>query len=198
DRLYATMGDLGVPELAQRLDHLAGKILRLNADGSVPDDNPFAGSFVYALGLRNPQGLAWDRAGRLIASEHGPTGRDEINHIRPGANYGWPAVRGKAGDPRYVDPIVESGEDTWAPSGIALRENELFVAGLRSQQLFRMTLGPDLQVIRTALLLEGTPGRLRDVVVGPAGVLYVSTSNRDGGADHPREYYDDMILKLVP
>jgi glucose/arabinose dehydrogenase len=140
-KLYFSIGDAGVPELAQRLESLAGKILRLNADGSVPADNPFAGSPVYSLGHRNPQGLAWDREGRLIAAEHGPTGHDEINLIRPGANYGWPRVRGKAGDARYVDPLIESGDETWAPSGIAIRDDDLFVAGLRSQQLLRMSLG---------------------------------------------------------
>ena len=90
-KLYVTMGDAAQPALAQDRDSYAGKILRLNADGRVPDDNPFTGSRVY-LGHRNPQGLAWDRAGRLVSSEHGPSGfpccQDEINLIRPGRNYG--------------------------------------------------------------------------------------------------------------
>jgi glucose/arabinose dehydrogenase len=195
-KLYVSIGDAGVPELAQRLESLAGKILRLNADGSVPADNPFAGSPVYSLGHRNPQGLAWDRQGRLIAAEHGPTGRDEINLIRPGANYGWPRVRGKAGDARYVDPLIESGDETWAPSGIAIRDDDLFVAGLRSQQLLRMSLGRDLEVTRAAPLLEGTYGRLRDVVVGPDGALYVTTSNRDRTTTDIDDD-DDRILKVT-
>jgi glucose/arabinose dehydrogenase len=190
------MGDVGQPELAQQPGSLAGKILRLNADGSVPADNPFAGSPVYSLGHRNPQGLAWDRKGRLIAAEHGSSGRDEINHIRPGANYGWPRVVGKAGDARYADPIIESGRQTWAPSGIAIRGDDLFVAGLRSQQLLRMTLGPDLEITHVAALLERAHGRLRDVVVGPDGALYVTTSNRDGTGELPAE--DDRILKVTP
>ena len=195
-KLYFTIGDAGVPELAQRLESLAGKILRVNADGSVPADNPFAGSPVYSLGHRNPQGLAWDREGRLIASEHGPTGRDKINLIRPGANYGWPRVRGKAGDARYVDPLIESGDDTWAPSGIAILDDELFVAGLRSQQLLRMSLGRDVEVTRTTSLLEQTYGRLRDVVVGPEGALYVTTSNRDRTTTDIDDD-DDRILKVT-
>jgi glucose/arabinose dehydrogenase len=195
-KLYFTIGDAGVPELAQRLESLAGKILRVNADGSVPADNPFAGSPVYSLGHRNPQGLAWDREGRLIAAEHGPTGRDKINLIRPGENYGWPRVRGKAGDARYVDPLIESGDDTWAPSGIAIRDDELFVAGLRSQQLLRMKLGRDLEVTRTTSLLEQTYGRLRDVVVGPEGALYVTTSNRDRTTTDIDDD-DDRILKVT-
>lgn len=195
-KLYFSLGDAGVAELAQRLDSLAGKILRVNPDGSVPADNPFPGSPVYSFGHRNPQGLAWDRDGRMIAAEHGPTGRDEINLIRPGANYGWPRVRGKAGDARYVDPLVESGDDTWAPSGIALHNGGLFVAGLRGQQLYRMTIGRDLEVTRAASLLERTYGRLRDVVVGPEGALYVTTSNRDGYTTDIDDD-DDRILKLT-
>jgi len=195
-RLYFSLGDAGVAELAQRLDSLAGKILRVNPDGSVPADNPFAGSPVYSFGHRNPQGLAWDRDGRMIAAEHGPTGRDEINLIRPGANYGWPRVRGKAGDARYVDPLIESGDDTWAPSGIAIRNDDLFVAGLRGQQLYRMTIGRDLEVTRAASLLERTYGRLRDVVVGPEGALYITTSNRDGYTTDIDDD-DDRILKVT-
>jgi len=197
-KLYATLGDVGMRDLAQRLDSLAGKILRLNADGSVPADNPFAGSLVYSLGHRNPQGLAWDRDGRLIASEHGPTGHDEINYIRPGANYGWPRVRGKAGEAPFLDPIIESGNDTWAPSGIAIRDHELFMTGLRGQQLYRMTLGPELEVTRRPSLLAGTHGRLRDVVVAPDGALYVCTSNRDGAADPATVPEEDFILKVTP
>jgi aldose sugar dehydrogenase len=195
-KLYVTMGDAAQPELAQQRESPAGKILRLNSDGSVPPDNPFAGSPVYSLGHRNPQGLAWDRRGRLIAAEHGPSARDEVNHIRPGANYGWPRVEGRAGDSRYADPIAESGRQTWAPSGIAIRGDELFVAGLRGRQLVRMTLGPNLEVTRVSALLEGSYGRLRDVVVGPDGALYVATSNRDGRGQPATE--DDRILKVSP
>src|SRR5262249_25506857 len=105
-KLYVTMGDAGQDRLAQQRDPLAGKILRINADGSVPGDNPFQGSPVWTLGHRNPQGLAWDSRGRLLESEHGPSGfpggHDEINLIQPGKNYGWPEVYGKSGDGRFV------------------------------------------------------------------------------------------------
>ena len=195
-KLYATTGDNHTDALAQRRDSLAGKILRLNADGSIPSDNPFPGSPIYSLGHRNPQGLAWDREGRMLASEHGPTGHDEINYIRPGANYGWPEVRGKASDARYVDPIIESGDDTWAPSGIAMRGDDLFVAALRSQQLLRITLGRDLEIKAVASLLERSYGRLRDVVVGPEGALYVTTSNRDGYTTEIDDD-DDRILRVT-
>lgn len=194
-RLYVTTGDASEPRLAQQRDALAGKILRLNRDGSVPDDNPFPGSLVFSLGHRNPQGLAWDPAGRLLAAEHGPTGHDEINHILPGRNYGWPEVRGRDGDPRYVDPLLESGLDTWAPSGIAFLGGDLFVAGLRGQRLLRVTPAPDLRsAVRVVALLAGAYGRLRDVVVGPDGALYVTTSNRDGRGRPVPE--DDRILRV--
>jgi len=194
-RLYVTTGDAAEPRLAQRRDSLAGKILRVNPDGTVPEDNPFPGSPVFSLGHRNPQGLAWDPSGRLFAAEHGPSGHDEINHILAGRNYGWPEVRGQGGDTRYVEPLLESTQDTWAPSGIAFLGGDLFVAGLRGQRLLRVSLAPDLsRVVRVATLLSGTHGRLRDVVVGPDGVLYVTTSNRDGrGWPRPD---DDRIVRV--
>ncbi|OLB96026.1 MAG: hypothetical protein AUH30_13780 [Candidatus Rokubacteria bacterium 13_1_40CM_68_15] len=198
-KLYVTMGDAGQDRLAQRLDSLAGKILRINADGSVPADNPFQGSPIWTLGHRNPQGLAWDDRGRLFESEHGPSGfpggHDEINLIQPGKNYGWPEVYGKRGDPRFVDPLIESGRDTWAPSGIAILGDHLYVAALRGKRLLRMRLSGD-GVVADGDWLKGTHGRLREVVVGPDGALYVATSNRDGRGSPASE--DDRILRVWP
>jgi glucose/arabinose dehydrogenase len=199
-RLYATMGDAAEPRLAQAKESLNGKVLRLNADGSVPADNPFPGSPVLSLGHRNPQGLAWDAKGRLLAAEHGPSRRDEINHIQPGKNYGWPDVAG-ADDPvaqqrGYVDPIVESEHDTWAPSGIAWRGDTLWIAALRGERLVAISLDADLRITNARSLLRRGPGRLRDVVVGPDGALYVTTSNRDGRGSVRGG--DDKILKVMP
>lgn len=195
-KLYVTTGDAVEPPLAQRRDSLAGKILRLNPDGTVPEDNPFSGSPVYSLGHRNPQGLAWDRVGRLLAAEHGPSGHDEVNRILPGRSYGWPEVAGAGGSPRYVDPILESGTETWAPSGIGLLGSDLFVAALRGRRLLQVTLDAELRVVRAAAILAGTHGRLRDVVVGPDGALYITTSNRDGrGWPAPD---DDRVLRVTP
>jgi glucose/arabinose dehydrogenase len=195
-KLYVTTGDAAEPRLSQRMDSLAGKILRLNPDGSVPPDNPFPGSPIYSLGHRNPQGIAWNGAGRLFAAEHGPSGHDEVNRILPGRNYGWPDVAGKGGEPRYVDPLLESGSDTWAPSGIAALGSDLFVAGLRGRRLLRIRLRAEASVAGVEALLAGTYGRLRDVVVGPDGALYVTTSNRDGrGSPTPD---DDRILRVIP
>jgi glucose/arabinose dehydrogenase len=199
-KLYVTTGDAAEPGLAQRLDSPAGKILRLNPDGTVPADNPFPGSPVYSLGHRNVQGIAWDRAGRLWASEHGPSGvpwgHDELNRIRPGGNYGWPDVYGRAGRPPFEDPVLESGRRTWAPAGIAILGEDLYMAQLRGERLLRVRLTADGRAAATATLLSGTHGRLRDVVVSPAGTLYVTTSNRDGrGRPAPD---DDRILELIP
>lgn len=199
-KLYVTMGDAAEPSLAQDPESWAGKILRIEADGGVPGDNPFPGSPVYSLGHRNPQGLAWERRGRLLAAEHGPRGHDEINHVVAGRNYGWPRVQGRAEasaeDARYVDPLLESGRETWAPGGIAVVGNHLYVAGLRGRRLLRVALDIDLVVRRTESLLEDRYGRLRDVVAGPDGALYVTTSNRDGrGSPAPD---DDRILRVVP
>lgn len=194
--LYVTTGDAANPPLAQDLGSLAGKILRLNPDGTPPADNPLAGSPVYSLGHRNPQGIAWDRSGRLFAAEHGPSAHDEINRILPGRNYGWPEAHGRAGDRRFAEPLLESGGDTWAPSGIAFLGDDLFVAGLRGQRLLWVTFAPDGSVARVQSLLERTHGRLRDVVAGPDGALYVTTSNRDGrGLPAPD---DDRILRVRP
>ncbi|MGH7391059.1 MAG: PQQ-dependent sugar dehydrogenase [Candidatus Rokuibacteriota bacterium] len=199
-KLYATTGDAGESRLAQQRDSLAGKILRLDADGGVPADNPFAGSAIWSLGHRNPQGLAWDERGRLYAAEHGPSGlpccHDEVNLILPGRNYGWPEVYGRGGDPRFVDPIVESGLGTWAPSGMAFSGGSLYVAGLRGRALYQVRLTDDGRSAGTARLLADAYGRLRDVVAGPDGALYVTTSNRDGRGSPAAD--DDRILRVVP
>lgn len=195
-KLYVTTGDAAQPTLAQRRDSLAGKILRLEPDGGVPGDNPFPGSPVYSLGHRNPQGLAWDPSGHLLAAEHGPSGHDEVNRIEPGRNYGWPDVAGKNGRGDSVEPLVESGDATWAPSGLAIAGRDVFVAALRGRRLLRFTLGPGETLRPAEPLLVGTDGRLRAVVVGPDGALYVSTSNRDGRGAPARD--DDRVLRVVP
>jgi aldose sugar dehydrogenase len=196
-KLYATTGDAAQPALAQRPDSLAGKILRLEPDGSPPVDNPFRGSLVFSLGHRNPQGLAWDQGGRLWAAEHGPSAHDEVNRIQPGRNYGWPEATGRgSGDARFVDPVLESGSTTWAPSGIAFLGDDLFVAALRGRRLLRVALRPNGTVAAVDALLAGDYGRLRDVVLGPDGALWVATSNRDGRGFPEAD--DDRILRVVP
>jgi len=209
-KLYATTGETFRGELAQQASNLAGKILRLNPDGSVPDDNPFAGSLVYSLGHRNPQGLAWSVTGQLYSTEHGPSGemglccRDELNRIEAGGNYGWPLVTTGTDDPRFVLPVLHSGDDTWAPSSLAAYkgtalapwQGNLFFGALRGRHLHRVILSADGTVASHEQLFAGQYGRIRAVTEGPDGHLYFSTSNRDGrGTPAPD---DDRILRVVP
>lgn len=204
-KLYVTTGDAADPPNAQDLRSLGGKILRLNPDGSLPLDNPFRGSPVWTLGHRNPQGLAWHPAtGQLFATEHGTSVHDEINIIQPGKNYGWPTVIGPARDPRFVDPILTFTPNI-APSGAAFAgrrypewQGNLLFATLRGRHLHRVVLAPpDYALVPThERLFDDTFGRLRDIVEGPDGALYLLTNNRDGrGSPAPD---DDKLLRIVP
>jgi aldose sugar dehydrogenase len=119
DLLYVTTGDALIPNLSQDTNSLAGKILRVNPDGSPAENNPF-GNLVYSYGHRNPQGLAWDSQGRLWSVEHGPAAQDEINLIEAGENYGWPIIEGGQRRQGMRTPNRHSGNDTWAPGGLAI------------------------------------------------------------------------------
>lgn len=105
----------------------------MNLDGSVPSDNPFPNSYIYSYGHRNPQGLAWDSDGNLFATEHGQTALDEINQIEKGHNYGWPVIEGDETSEGMETPIVHSGEDTWAPSGMSYLDELFYFASLRGE-----------------------------------------------------------------
>ncbi len=206
--LYWTVGDTFRDDLAQAPDSNNGKILRITRDGAVPSDNPFPGSPVWSMGHRNPQGLAWQRGtGRLYATEHGPSGgqgsgQDEVNYIEKGKNYGWPTIRGEQRREGLEAPIVQSSAAvTWAPGGATFvssgpwRGSFLFT-GLRGQALYRLTVDPaNPRTVTSFETLYGSAyGRLRDVVEGPDGALYILTSNRDGrGSPRPE---DDRVLRL--
>lgn len=182
--LYITTGDAQNPSQAQDINSLAGKILRLAEDGYS----------IYSFGHRNPQGLAWDDRGRLWATEHGSSGMDEINLIEPGKNYGWPAIRGDDTNPGMESPQLHSGSGTWAPAGAAFVNNSIFFAGLRGQALYQATVAA--AKISLTEHLKGKFGRLRDVVLGPDGLLYLTTGNRDGRGDPQAD--DDKIIRLDP
>lgn len=209
-KLYLTTGDGEVPGRAQDTSSPNGKILRLNADGSIPSDDPFPGSAAWSYGHRNVQGIAFHPdTGSLYETEHGPSGlvplccQDEVNRIERGKNYGWPAVTGQPHDARFVDPLTWSGRtDTWAPSGATflthagpLRGSFIF-ATLRGRHLHRVVFGPDgNSVLFEERLLADQFGRLRDVFELPSGQLLVLTSNRDGrGGPLPA---DDRILLVT-
>jgi glucose/arabinose dehydrogenase len=210
-KLYATIGEGNERPLAQSLDKLAGKVLRLNPDGSVPADNPYPKSFVWSFGHRNQQGLAFQPGtGRLFATEHGtgPGGGNELNVIEKGKNYGWPTVIGDVADDRFVRPIMVRPEGPTGATFVtgdrypALRDNLLITtinsANPAAQLLLRVVLkpGPAPEVLRTDVLIEGTYGRLRDVIQGPDGFLYLGTSNRDGRFQPKPE--DDRVIRLLP
>jgi len=202
--LYITTGDAANEELAQDVASYAGKILRLNADGTTPRGNPF-GSPVYSYGHRNPQGLDWHPAtGDLWAAEHGATGNDEINVVDGGANYGWPRIQGNQTLPAMRAPITFYSPAV-APSGASFYRgqrfpqfaNNLFVATLRGTLLLRLRIDPSARrLIGQERLLEGQFGRIRDVVTGPDGYVYFCTNNRDGRGDPTSD--DDRIARLVP
>ncbi len=182
-KLYITTGDAGNPDIAQNLESLNGKILRLNDDGSIPDDNPF-GSSVWSTGHRNAQGLAWDSQGRLWSTEHGPsgseTGNDEVNLIEPGKNYGWPLLRGMQTQEGYTAPVIESGRnDTWAPSGAVIVDDVLYFAGLRGAAVYRVPVD-GMSMDTFEVLYKNEFGRIRNVVVSPEGQLWIMTSNGAG------------------
>ena len=207
--LYVSTGDTWHSELAQDMESLAGKILRYTPKGNIPNDNPFPSSPIYSLGHRNTQGLAWHpESGILFSSEHGPTGefglygRDIINVVRKGGNYGWPLVLGVAKVLPYLDPIIMWLKTT-PPSGMTFWDNYLFVATLRSETLIRIHLeqfDESYQVKGIDRLFAedwdtGTFGRLRDAVAGPDGALYILTNNYDGRGV-PREG-DDKIIRIT-
>ena len=204
NKLYITTGDAGNSSLSQSYTSLAGKILRIELDGRIPRDNPFPNSPVYSLGHRNPEGLAWNSKNVLYESEHGQSAHDEINIIKPGANYGWPLVQGDEDSTEIViqKPILHSGEVTWAPSGIALVnqgpwQGKLLVTNLRGQQLLVITLNENGEIVKNVeSFFKNEYGRLREVVQGKDGSIYISTSNRDGRGNP--NIGDDKIIKLTP
>ena len=210
EKLYVTTGEAGNTALAQDLNSLGGKILRINSDGTIPDDNPFADSAVYSFGHRNPQGLDWDpKTGKLVISEHGPSGErgfahDEVNVIESGKNYGWPEVIGDEIKPGLETPLLHTGDETWAPSGASFYnsdnieewENMFFIATLRGNHLRMLDLDLENNQVLSSVALFTEFGRLRDASMGPDGNLYILTSNRDGrGWPAPN---DDRILRIIP
>ncbi len=197
--LYITTGDAGQTQLAQDKNSLAGKILRLKNDGSVPEDNPFNNP-IYSYGHRNPQGLAWDDKGSLWATEHGPSGMnsgfDEINLIEKGKNYGWPEITGKEKREGMASPIIQSGsEDTWAPAALEIINNKIFFSGLRGSSLYTGDI-IDKNIENLKANFTNDWGRLRVCKYGPDSWLYLATSNTDGRGN-PKEN-DDKIIKINP
>lgn len=207
--LYIGTGDAREPSLSQSPESLAGKILRVNENGGIPDDNPIPGSPVYLLGIRNTQGFDWLDPGTLIVTDHGPTGEmglsghDEVSIARAGENLGWPEIVGCQSRENRVTPSI-SWRDAVPPGGavyyqggdIPEWQGSLIMATLGSRHLHRLVIDQEggLAISRHEVYFRNEHGRLREVVVGPGGELYVTTSNCDSRGSCPTER--DVILRI--
>jgi len=213
-KLFITTGDATDRALAQRLDSLAGKTLRVNDDGSIPSDNPLAGQpgargEIWTIGHRNSQGLDWQPGSDLMfQTEHGPSGfdgpegGDEVNIVERGNNYGWPIIHHKETREGLVSPLIEYTPACAPGSASFYRgrvfqqfEGNLFFGCLRGERIVRVVLD-GRRVVSQENLLEKQYGRIRDVAEGPDGYIYFSTSNRDGRGSPAAD--DDRIIRLVP
>lgn len=196
--LYVTTGDAQEPTEAQNTKTLGGKILRITKEGKPAPGNPFNNE-VYSYGHRNPQGIAWDAQGNLWSTEHGrsgvQSGLDELNKIEPGKNYGWPDIEGDENAAGMITPNLNSTASvTWAPGGTAMIDNTLYLTGLRGQSLYSVNLSEN--PLKTNTHFKGEYGRIREVVAGPDGLLYITTSNNDGRGIPLSG--DDKIIRLNP
>ena len=171
--LYITTGDAGEPSQAQNKDNLAGKILRVTDLGQAAAGNPF-NNLVYSLGHRNPQGIAWDSSGNLWQTEHGRSGDKKADGMIP--------------------PVRHSGAtNTWAPAGADFIGNSLFYGGLKGQTLYEVVL-KDNKIAEFKEHFKGEYGRIREVITGPDGMLYITTSNQDGRGSPASA--DDRIIRI--
>lgn len=201
-KLYITTGDATDGDIAQDMQSLGGKLLRVNDDGSIPADNPFPGSPIWTLGHRNAQGIDWDpKSGVLWSSEHGPSGfdggfgADEVNLVERGKNYGWPRIHHRETAPGLVSPFLEYSP-AHAPASGAFWRGDFWFGCLRGSHLHHVVIDPNdrRKVLREEELFDGDYGRIREVAAGPDGALYFTTSNRDGRGN-VREG-DDRVFKI--
>ena len=211
--LYVSTGDATNKNLPQDVNSSAGKILRVTPEGEVPADNPFPGSPVFSLGHRNPQGITWDlERGRMFSTEHGPStfdgppGGDEINLIIAGGNYSWPLGSHDNVPQGTIGPLIQftpaeapASALFYADDALPFFKGNLFFGALRGEGLVRVILNEnangEISVASVEKIIADV-GRVRDVVTGPDGSLYFSTSNRDGrGAVRDG---DDKIYRIFP
>jgi len=212
-KLFMTTGDaLSDATYPQSLTALNGKVLRLNLDGSVPEDNPISGSYIWTWGHRNPQGLVISPLGIMYSSEHGPSNDDELNIIEKGRNYGWPTVMGFCDEPtetqfctdnNVMEPIAAwtptlavAGTDFFHQGAIPEWQNNLLVTSLKASQLTALELSPDgRSVINEETYFQDWWGRLRDICISPDGRVFLAVSNRDGRGTVQEG--DDRIVEIT-
>ena len=190
--LFVSTGDAEDKPNAQDTSSRNGKILRVDADGKVPSDNPFDNA-VWTTGHRNVEGLAFDETGQLWASEFGDKAEDELNMVVRGGNYGWPDVEGGDGPGGYRDPLATWPTDDCSPSGIAIAHGRAWLGALQGECVFSVVLrGSQRGTVQRHF--GGQNGRIRAVAAAPGGQLWVGTSNKDGRADPGPE--DDQLLRV--
>ena len=211
-KLIFTTGDAQNTSTSQDIKSLNGKTLRLNLDGTIPVDNPLAGSPVWSWGHRNPQGLAFSPDGQILySSEHGPSNDDEVNIIQKGRNYGWPKVEGFCdtsnettfcNDSNVVEPIFAwtptlavAGIDFYNSDLIPEWKNSLLVTSLKASKITQLLLNESgTEVLKTKDFFIGKFGRLRDICISPEGKVYIAVSNRDGRGSAKAD--DDRIIEI--
>lgn len=210
NKLYITTGDAGERKLAQGLDNLYGKILRINADGTIPSDNPFANSPIWSYGHRNPQGIDWHASGTMWSTEHGPSGfdgpggGDEVNVIVKGGNYGWPEVSHEDSKEGMISPLLVFTPADAPASGMFYKSGK--IEEFKNTFLFGCLRGQGIIVVKVK---EGDPtkfdsfkkiatdyGRIREIAEGPDGSIYFSSSNKDGRGNVKKG--DDKIYRIMP
>jgi glucose/arabinose dehydrogenase len=212
--LYVGTGDAGIPDLSQDPESLAGKLLRVTDEGEIPDDNPW-GTAAWVIGIRNLQAFDWRDDGRILLADHGPSGlpaengwegHDEVNIAEPGDNLGWPDIY-RCQEEEGLRPPSMTWQDALPPGGAAIDPGSAvpdwagsFLVGVLGfgddiGHLHRVTFSDDGNVETSEVYLQGEYGRMRDVVVGPDGALYVTTSNCDGRATCPAP--GDRILRIT-
>lgn len=211
--LWAT-GDQARKETVQNLEEPYGKVLRMDLDGNIPGDNPIQGSYVYAWGFRNMQGMVVTPEGKIYISEHGDATEDEVNLVRPGGNYGFPDIEGvvdndleqafakKHGaiDPllSWTPTIAPAGMDYYASNKIPEWNNALLLTMLKGQGLRILKLDEDGdEIVREEIFLEKRYGRIRDICVSPSGDVYIATSNHDWNPMTDPDTLDDRILRIA-
>jgi aldose sugar dehydrogenase len=212
-KLYITTGDATDRGLAQEMNSINGKTLRLNDDGTIPPDNPFVNQpnvrpEIWSVGHRNAQGLAWTADGAMFQTEHGPSGfdgaggGDEVNYVEKGKNYGWAEISHTETKEGLISPLLEYTPAIAPASALIYRgkafpqfKGNLFFGNLRGENIIRVTLN-GIKVTGQERLLENKFGRIREVAESPEGYIYFSTSNRDGRGTAAKE--DDRIMRIVP